>query len=357
MNAVLSFLLIVGVVYLLAIITDEFFIVSLDEVSKRLKLPSDVAGASLMAVGSSAPELFIALVAVFRGGSHGEVGIGTIVGSAVFNILVITGAAAVIAGNMSIKHGAIERDIIFYLGSVALLLFVFWNGEILLWEALLMIGAYVGYLGLLWYWSRTNPEDVAEGTIGGHHAGKAKTNAIARFNQTLTRLFALLMPNPEKNYVWALLMSVLLIAGLSWVLVENAVLLANAIGLPPIIVSLTLLAAGTSAPDLIASVDVARDGRGGMAIANAIGSNIFDVLIGLGLPWLLILLLVDPVLLVTTEGLIVSIFLLSVTVIILYIFLNTGLQLTRREGVALLLVYAVYVIYVVVTTTGVVTVG
>src|SRR5690606_14110347 len=98
------------------------------------------------------------------------VGIGTIVGSAVFNILVITGASAIVAGNMVMKRGAIERDIIFYLGSVAILLFVFWNGEILLWEAILMMVAYVGYLGLLWYWSRTNPEDAAEETIGGGHA-------------------------------------------------------------------------------------------------------------------------------------------------------------------------------------------
>lgn len=347
MSAVISLLAIAVSVYLLAIITEEFFVVSLDEVSKRLALPSDVAGASLMAVGSSAPELFIALIAVFRGGAHSEVGIGTIVGSAVFNILVITGASAVIAGNMQMKRGAVERDIIFYLASVAMLLFVFWNGEILVWEAGLLIVAYVGYLGLLWYWSRTNPEDVAEGTVGGRHVPKAGKGIGSRLNNIVERVFQVIMRDPEKNFIWALLVSVALIAALSYVLVESAVVFADAIGLPPVIVSLTLLAAGTSAPDLIASIDVAQDGRGNMAVANAIGSNIFDVLVGLGVPWLITLLLIDPVLLVSTDGLIVSIFLLSVTTMVLYIFLNTQRQLTRREGWLLLLTYVVYVGYVV----------
>jgi len=80
--------------YLLAIVCEDFFIGSLDAISDKLKLPSDVAGATLMAVGSSAPELFTALFALFRAGNHGDVGAGTIVGSAIFNILVIIGVSA-----------------------------------------------------------------------------------------------------------------------------------------------------------------------------------------------------------------------------------------------------------------------
>ena len=342
-------------VYLLAIITEEFFIISLDEISSRLKMPSDVAGASLMAMGSSAPELFIALIAVYRGGAHSDVGIGTIVGSAVFNILVITGASAVVAGKMMMKRGAVERDIIFYLGSVAILLFVFWNGEIALWEAGLMMVAYVGYLVALWYWSRTNPEDAAEKTIGGGHADKAKDEArsfFGRLAHMLTVLFGFIMPNPQKNYIWAMIASIALIIVLSYALVESAVILSAALNLPPLIVSLTLLAAGTSAPDLIASIDVARDGRGTMAVSNAVGSNIFDVLVGLGVPWLITILITGHLVVVGTDGLIESMFLLSVTTIILYILLNTGRQLTRREGYILLGVYVLYVAYVIVTNAG-----
>lgn len=351
MVAIVSLLLILVAVYILAVITDEYFVVSLDEVSKRLKLPSDVAGASLMAVGSSAPELFIALIAVFgAGGEHSEVGIGTIVGSAIFNILVITGVAAVVAGKMVMNGRSVERDIIFYLGSVALLLFVFWNGEILMWEAGLMVGAYFGYLAMLWYWSRTNPEDAASETVGGDHLHHgAGTSPLAKLNKLIDQLFGLIARDPVKNYLWAMLISIAAIAGLSWVLVESAIALSDELGLPAVIVSLTLLAGGTSAPDLIASVDVAKDGRGAMAVANAVGSNIFDVLIGLGVPWMLTLLIVDPEVHVSTDGIIESIFLLSVTTIILYAFLNTQRMLTRMEGFGLLGAYALYVIYVIAT--------
>ena len=351
MVTLVSLLLIFGAVYILAVITDEYFVVSLDEVSKRLKLPSDVAGASLMAVGSSAPELFIALIAVFgAGGEHSEIGIGTIVGSAIFNILVITGVAAVVAGKMVMNGRSVERDIIFYLGSIAILLFVFWNGEILLWEAGLMVAAYLGYLAMLWYWSRTNPEDAAEKTVGGDHLHHSEgTSPLIKVNRLIERGFGLIARDPVKNYLWAMIISIAAIAGLSWVLVESAIALADDLGLPAVIVSLTLLAGGTSAPDLIASVDVARDGRGSMAVANAVGSNIFDVLVGLGVPWMLTILLVDPEVLVSTEGILESIFLLSVTTIILYALLNTQRMLTRLEGVGLLVVYVAYVIYVVAT--------
>ena len=347
-----SLLIIIISVYALAIITEEFFIVSLDVLSNKLKLPSDVAGASLMAMGSSAPELFIALIAVYRGGAHSDVGIGTIVGSAVFNILVITGASAVVAGNMPMKRGAVERDIIFYLGSVAILLFVFWDGNIALWEAGIMMAAYIGYLVLLWFWSRTNPEDTADSTIGGGHVeNRSQGGVLAQIGAVLKQIFGLIARDPEKNYMWSLIISIAAIAGISYGLVESAVTLSNVLGLPPLIVSLTILAAGTSAPDLIASIDVAEDGRGTMAVANAVGSNIFDVLVGLGVPWLITILITSHAVTVGTEGLIESMFLLSVTVIILYALINTGRKLTRREGYMLLGVYVLYVIYVIVTNT------
>jgi K+-dependent Na+/Ca+ exchanger-like protein len=350
---VISLAVIVLSVYLLAVITDEFFIVSLDEIAIKLEMPSDVAGASLMAMGSSAPELCIALFAVIIGGSHTEVGIGTIVGSAVFNILVITGASAVVGGALPIKPGSVERDIIFYLLSVALLLFVFWNGEILIWEAVLLIVVYGAYLIVLWRWGENNPEDREE--IPHHLIDKEDSpkGIMGRINRVVVRLVRLIARNPEEHYVWSLIVSIAFIAGISFGLVEAAVALSEAIGIPPVIVSLTVLAAGTSAPDLIASVDVAREGRGSMAVANAVGSNIFDVLIGLGLPWLIIMIFGQPFVEVSTTGLISSIFLLSGTVILLYIFLYTDRIFTRLEGIILIVTYVIYVVYAVVSNGGV----
>ena len=118
--AILSLVIIAVSIYLLAIITDEFFITSLDQISNKLKLPHNVAGASLMAMGSSAPELAIALLALFnKGGEHSDVGIGTIVGSAVFNILVITGVSA-IARPARVTWRVVVRDVVVYSVSIGL---------------------------------------------------------------------------------------------------------------------------------------------------------------------------------------------------------------------------------------------
>jgi Ca2+/Na+ antiporter len=111
-------------------------------------------------------------------------------------------------------------------------------------------------------------------------------------------------------------------------------------------VALTVLAAGTSVPDLFASVVVARKGRGDMAVANAIGSNVFDILIGLGLPWLLVLIFQGGAITIGTADLLTSTFLLVGTVALLFAFLTTGHKLTRREGAILVLVYAIYVLWV-----------
>ncbi|MEM9951740.1 MAG: calcium/sodium antiporter [Chloroflexota bacterium] len=342
-------------VYLLAIITEEFFIIALDEISNRFSLPSDVAGASLMAMGSSAPELFIAIIALYRGGAHGDVGIGTIVGSAIFNILVITGVSAVVAKEMKVRAGAVERDILVYLGSVGVLLFVILNGvpgDILLWEAVIMVIVYVGYLLLLFVWSRTNKEDSEpEETAGGHELLKNKSSFFEKLGDLLERLFLLVMPNPKKNYVWTMIASIGFIVVLSYALVESAVIFSNAIGIPPLIISLTILAAGTSAPDLISSIDVARSGRGTMAVSNAVGSNIFDILVGLGVPWLITLFFADQVS-IGTDGLTESIILLIITTVLLYILIYTRRTLTRIEGIILLLAYVGYVIYVIITSTG-----
>ena len=151
---------------------------------------------------------------------------------------------------------------------------------------------------------------------------------------------------PGKNFIRAFILSIALIVALSYLLVESTIVFSAGIGIPPVIVALTLLAAGTSAPDLMASVDVAREGRGGMAVANAVGSNTFDLLVGLALPWTIALSVlglsgVD----IGTGDLWTSIGILVLTTLVLGRFLWTKRELSRREGWTLLLLYAVFVIY------------
>lgn len=340
MTALISALVIALCVWLLAIITDRVFVVSLDVIADKLALPASVAGASLMAMGSSAPELAIALTALFRdGGAHADVGIGTIVGSAVFNILVITGVSALVRPAVA-RVRVVLRDGLTYLASVGLLLWVFADGRIVALEALGFVALYAGYLALLWFWPRDEgdaaPSDEEE------EAAENVPSPLSAVVLTVVQVFA---GRPEVSFVRAFVVALALIAGLCWVLVDAALVFSAAVGIPPVVVAMTVLAAATSVPDLISSVVVARQGRGEMAVANAVGSNIFDVLVGLGLPWLLAIALLGETIEVGTADLWWSTVILLSTAGLLMVFQLTHRTLTRLEGAVLVLAYVAFVVW------------
>ncbi|MCB0035098.1 MAG: calcium/sodium antiporter [Anaerolineales bacterium] len=348
MVAITSLLVIVICIFLLAIVTDEFFITSLDQISQRFKLSSDVAGASLMAMGSSAPELAIALLALFKGGGeHSDLGIGTIVGSAVFNILIITGVSA-IARPAKITWRVVVRDVVMYSLSLALLFLTFSDGVIQLWEALSFLALYAVYLLILANWKAFHngaTEDVIHTMEAELEAEHHKTGGFHTIMRGITAAIGFLMGDPKENYIRAFNVSVLLIGLISWFLVEYAIVFSEAVNIPPVIVALTILAGGTSIPDMIASIVVARQGRGEMAIANAVGSNIFDILIGLGLPWIIAIIALGETVIVGTGDLWSSAIILLGTVVLLFIFLTTKYTLSRLEGWILVSCYGAYVLW------------
>lgn len=95
------------------------------------------------------------------------------------------------------------------------------------------------------------------------------------------------IPDPENNKWAAFIISIAEIGSMTWLMVHCAELVGNTMGIPIVIMGITILASGTSVPDLISSVIVARKGEGDMALSSSIGSNIFDILVGLPVPWLL----------------------------------------------------------------------
>ena len=342
-----SLALIIASVFLLAIITDKFFIPSLDAISRRLNLSDEVAGASLMAMGSSAPELAIALMALFMGGgAHSDVGVGTIVGSAVFNILVITGVSAVVAGGLHIHIFAVGRDIVYYLISILYLALVFFDGHVSLVEAILGLVGYVVYIGVLMVLKDPEVDDPPPEAEAAPSQEPAKVAGWHHLEALVESALRRITGAPERNFVWAFVVSIVSIVALSYTLVEATIVFSAGIGIPPVVVALTLLAAGTSAPDLMASVDVAREGRGGMAVANAVGSNTFDLLVGLALPWTVALSLLGlSGVNVGAGNLWTSIGILVLTTLVLFAFLWTERGLSRREGWILLALYVVFVVY------------
>ena len=270
---------------LLARIVDMFFVASLDRISKDLKLSSDAAGATLMAVGSSAPELFVALFAVLKPGNHEAIGIGSIVGSALFNLLFIGGAVAFIR-KTKLTWQPILRDIIFYFIAVALLLWGIFDGDFSIWNAVAFLGLYVVYVFAVIKWKKILPYKDVEYQEEDFDEECAEKG----FTFWIDKPLCILFPSKER-YILIFTISIIFIAGLSWVLVESAIHISHLLNIPEAIIALTVLAIGTSVPDLISSLIVAKQGRGDMAVSNAVGSNIFDILVGLGLPFLIVILM------------------------------------------------------------------
>lgn len=139
---------IIGMIYMfiaLAIVCDEFFVPSLTVITEKLQISDDVAGATFMAAGGSAPELFTSLIGVFI--SKSNVGIGTIVGSAVFNILFVIGMCALFSKEiLHLTWWPLFRDVSFYIMDLILLIIFFLDNFIQWWESLTLLSAYMIYV-------------------------------------------------------------------------------------------------------------------------------------------------------------------------------------------------------------------
>ncbi|KAM9148383.1 sodium/potassium/calcium exchanger 4 [Pangshura tecta] len=136
--------------YALAIVCDDFFVPSLEKICEKLHLSEDVAGATFMAAGSSTPELFASVIGVFI--THGDVGVGTIVGSAVFNILCIIGVCGIFAGQVvHLTWWSVFRDSMYYTLSVILLIIFIYDEQIVWWESLILIVMYFFYILIMKY--------------------------------------------------------------------------------------------------------------------------------------------------------------------------------------------------------------
>lgn len=139
---------VLGLMYMfiaLAIVCDEFFVPALEVLTEKFDISADVAGATFMAAGGSAPELFTSIIGVFF--AHSDIGIGTIVGSAVFNILFVIGMCAFFSkGPLVLTWWPLFRDVTFYSISLITLTVVFIDKKIYWWEALILLCCYAMYV-------------------------------------------------------------------------------------------------------------------------------------------------------------------------------------------------------------------
>ncbi|XP_026798945.1 sodium/potassium/calcium exchanger 2 isoform X2 [Pangasianodon hypophthalmus] len=478
-----------GMLYMfiaLAIVCDEFFVPALTVITEKLVISDDVAGATFMAAGGSAPELFTSIIGVFI--SHSNVGIGTIVGSAVFNILFVIGMCAVFSREiLNLTWWPLFRDVSFYILDLIMLIVFFLDNYISCWESVTLLLAYATYVLFMKYnaqvealvkglMNRNQVVEVAEtqpkakprlqrggssaslhnslmrnsifqlmihtldplseefadselGTYGKlkyyhsmteegkfrekasilHKIAKKKcqvedANGVADKNlpnsssvevevspplngtagqegdagdeddeedqplslswpessrKRFTYLFLLPIvlplwitlpdvrkPSSKKFFPVTFLGAICWIACFSYLMVWMAHQVGETIGITEEIMGLTILAAGTSIPDLITSVIVARKGLGDMAVSSSVGSNIFDITVGLPFPWLMYTLAngLQPVA-VSSNGLFCAIVLLFLMLIFVIISIAAcKWKMSKLLGFIMFLLYIVFLV-------------
>jgi len=355
-----------GIFYMfwgLSIVCDDYFVASLEEISDVLNLSPDVAGATFMAAGSSAPELFTSLMGVFA--VQNDVGVGTIVGSAVFNLCCIIGGTALFTPTtLVIDWKPITRDTIFYGISIAAMIYVLADGTVTTVEAASLMGFYILYVITMAFnqslMSAINKCQGKKESVDSNHEydgkdGDEEEEESGVLSTAIALPIASIMewtipscatPETKHWYIVTFTMSIVWIGILSYFMVEWASKLGCMLGIHPAIMGVTILAAGTSVPDAIGSLIVAREGQGDMAVSNAIGSNVFDILLGLGIPWTLNGLIYGVSLDVDAENLVpLSLILIGTLVGVYGVTLCSGFALTKPVGLIFFAMYFVFVAY------------
>lgn len=335
--------------YCLMIVCDRYFVKSLDVISKKRNLSDDIAWATIMAVWTSAPEFFTSLMALVNGGKI-WLWAGTIIWSAIFNILCIAWWSALFL-NTVLKRWPFLRDSIFYGLFIALILVSFWDWGISWIEAISYMWLYAVYVLYLIYYNKKQQKLKADSSIQQVAEEIEEIEEEAESNipwlKYIDQAISLSYPKDENlqaKYIYTFWASIVWIVFFSRLLVESGVAMASAFGIPEVIIWLTVLAAWTSVPDLLSSLIVAKKWRWDMAVANALGSNIFDIWICLWLPWIIYLAYTwSSSLPVKSDDLLFSIgTLFGVLIIVVWTFFITKFRINKTVWYIFIWVYALY---------------
>jgi cation:H+ antiporter len=301
-------LLFVGLVLLF--VSGKFLVDSSVAISRRLKIPRMIIGLTVVAFGTSAPELLVSLQAAFSG--YPEIAIGNVVGSNISNILLVLAITALIYP-IPAPASSVRRDWPIMM-LVSFLLFIFTlNGWLSRFEGAVFVGLLAMYI-----------------TYSVLRSRGAKSEAVDE--------------NSQGNMKWwvALLIFLGSCVGLAFgadLLVDNVALIAEDIGLSKRVVSITMVAVGTSIPELATSVIAALKKETDISVGNIIGSNIMNIISVLGFTSL-----VSPIRVSTETSRFDIPWMLGVSVLLLLVMLPAARsRITRWEGSFMILIYLLYI--------------
>ena len=280
--------------------------------AERMEIPQIVIGLTIVALGTSAPEFCVSLVSALKGTA--DLAVGNVVGSNIFNAMLIVGVAAMVAP-MTILPSTVRKDVpVALLASVALTVMVLMDGDLSRVDAALL---FVGFLAFMWVTLR--------GAKGSH--------AIEQ-EQAAPRCYSVL-----KSVGLLVLGLACLVVG-SNIFVDGATSVAQTLGVSEAVIGLTIVAGGTSLPELATSVVAARKGNSGIAIGNVLGSNVLNILLILGAAGLICPMQVQGITLVDFA-------MMTGSVLLLWLFSYTKLTVARWEGAVLTVLFLGYMTWLV----------
>lgn len=308
-------LLLAGFVFLVK--GADFFVEGASSVAKKLRVPSLIIGMTIVAMGTSLPELSVSVTASLNGSN--SLAISNVIGSNIFNLIVVLGAAAVISP-IYVDKNVLKKDYPFALGCAVLLLVLgYYKMELGHLDGILLLIIFVYFI-----------------------INQILTAIKARKADSVTD------PASDEDDIKELSvpLSIIYIAGGAtavkfggdWV-VSSAVTIAGTIGLSEELIGLTIVACGTSLPELVTSVAAARHNELDMAVGNVIGSNIFNILMILG-----VAAAISPITFIMENVIDLGVLLLF-SVLTMCFCISKG-KLERREGIIMLLCYVIYLIYI-----------
>lgn len=317
----------------------DFFQPAADYVQEKHKLPESIKAAVIDAVASSFPEFCVAVIAVILLG-RAEVGISSIVGSALYNVLIIPAAAGLVAkGPMKIGKEVVWRDSLMYFGVVILLLVALlafpnaWGFGV----AALFILAYVGYIFWLNIDYRKHKRNLAE--EDNNESVPTETEASVEEEEESE------LEIRDEPHAWKWILGMMLVMGLaSHILVEASIQLGDLLGIDAVIMGFIVIAAGTSVPDTVLSVLSAKRGNYDAAISNVFGSNIFDICICLSVPILLALVLTGSVTPVNLPQIELVYMLVGATALAIYLFWSDNYTLTKTKSTIMFGIYLLIIL-------------
>lgn len=333
-------ILLFGLVFLVK--GSDYFVKSASTIAKKLGISEFVIGLTLVAVGTSIPELASSIAASIQQASG--IVIGNVVGSNIVNIGLIVGLAAFLSP-MRTEIEMLKRDGYIMLFSAVLFFIFALNGELSIIESGLFVLLYIAYVFFLF--------EEAEKYEGKLHfkefityffkfkyinSARQKLNGINRNKDSGSENGnGKLEGGFTKDILTLVLSCAAIVIGAKY-FVEESIFFAELLGVPDTIIGTTLVAVGTSLPELVVTVSAARQGYGNIALGNVIGSNITNIFLILGLSGLLYPIAVAEISLLFTTPVMIFISL------ILLIFISTGWEIKRWEGIALMVLYAAFLL-------------